>query len=93
MRRIIVAFKESTVSDYTYGIKLRLHTAINRADFVSWWSNIYRTRKRSLPRYQNTEKCVDFEVFWDRGKELFRVLYIASQTNQYLKRKLKWKLS
>ena len=54
MRRIIVAFKESTVSDYTYGIKLRLHTAINRADFVSWWSNIYRTRKRSLPRYQDT---------------------------------------
>ena len=25
----------------------------------------------------------------DRGKELFRVLYIASQTNKYLKRKLK----
>ena len=21
--------------------------------------NIYRTRKRSLPRYQNTEKCVE----------------------------------
>ena len=66
--------------------------------------NIYRTRKRSLPWYQNTEKCVEkrgrrpgffnnFEVFWDCGKELFRVLYIASQTNQYLKWKLKWKLS
>ena len=35
----------------------------------------------------------NFEVFWGRGKELFQDLYIASQTNQYLKRKLKWKLS
>ena len=25
----------------------------------------------------------NFEVFWDHGKELFWVLYIASQTNQY----------
>ena len=50
---------------------------------ITFIRNIYRTRKRSLPRYQNTEKCVEqrgrspsffnnFEVFWDRGKELFR---------------------
>ena len=35
----------------------------------------------------------NFEVFWDCGKELFRVLYVASQTNQYLKRKSRWKLA
>ena len=27
--------------------------------FISVICNIYRTRKRSLPRYQNTEKCVE----------------------------------
>ena len=69
------------------------------------WEVIYTERESVLYHGIKTQRSVlkneavgqvfnNFEVFWDRGKELFLVLYIiASQTNQYLKRKLMWKLS
>ena len=41
---------------------------------------IYRGRESVLYRGIKTPRSVNnFEVFWDRGKELFRVLYISSE--------------
>ena len=49
--------------------------------------NISNTRKSVSSGYPNTEKCV--EVFGYPDETLFRAFNIQSQTNQYLKRKLR----
>ena len=53
-------FTQTNETIYIYIVMYRItgniHTELPHMHVLC---NIYRTRKRSLPRYQNTEKCVE----------------------------------
>ena len=49
--------------------------------------------EKSVENEAIAESFDNFEVFCDRCKELFRVLYVPSQTNLYFKEKIKIKVS
>ena len=79
---------------------LEIYECISSPLIPALGCNRLNTRKSVSSGYPNPEKCVEkrgrrtsffknFEVFGYPDKTLFRVFDLASQTNQYLKRKLR----